>query len=371
MKVICDKVKNGIRILRCFGYDGQVEIPEQIGGLPVVEMGPYACSETVRRQEPGEKYLAEIWDVQESRKTVAGTAFCRLDLNPGLAEPAVLEPCRAELVGAEALEDGTPALKGNALRSVSLPSGLVKVGAYAFYNCEHLERLEFFSSLKDLGAGLFTGCHGIRQLDVHVVPGVKSCLKEVLAELRQTLRVSCIDEQGQIQASLLFPEYYEESIENTPARILTQEMHGCGHRYRNAFSGTEFQYLTYDKLFPHVQVQEKPELVTELVLGRLMVPVQLSEERRRIYQEYAAGHGRQIFRVAAGKQDWEILRFAAAADWCGKECLEEMLAEANQKGDAQALGILMDIRHERKAGLSGADRTGKERAQRKGRRFEL
>lgn len=338
MKVICDKVRDGIRILRCFSYDGQVELPEQIGGFPIRELGAYMCSEVVRRQEPGEKYLAEIIEAGGRRSSDAFGG------EPG----HILEPCAAELAAAEALEDGTPALKGNDVQSVSLPSGLRKIGAYAFYNCENLERLEFYSSLKDLGAGLFTGCRRIGQLDMHVVSGAKSCLKEVLAELRQTLRVNCLNEQGKEQARLLFPEYYEESIENTPARILTQEMHGCGHRYRNAFSGTDFQYLTYDKLFPHIQVQEKPELVTELVLGRLMYPVQLLEERRQIYEEYAAGHGPEIFWVAAAKQDWEILKFAARADWCGRECLDGMLEECNRKGDPQALGILMDIRHERK-----------------------
>lgn len=337
MKVICDKVRDGVRILRCFSYDGQAEIPEQIGGLPVTELGAYICSETVRRQEPGETYLAEA--AEPGRQTGSGASD---------GEAAGLEPCAPELVTAEALKDGTPALRGNGLQSISLPSGLRKIGAYAFYNCENLERLELFSSLKDLGAGLFTGCRGIGQLDVHMVSGAKSCLKEVLAELRQTLRVNCLDQRGQTQARLLFPEYYEESIENTPARLLTQEMHGCGHRYRNAFSGTDFQYLTYDKLFPHIQVQEKPELVTELVLGRLMYPVQLSEERRKIYEEYAAGHGPEIFRVAAEKQDWEILKFTARAGWCGRNCLDGMLEEGNRKGNPEALGILMDIRHEKK-----------------------
>ena len=60
-------------------------------------------------------------------------------------------------------------------------------------------------------------------------------------------------------------------------------MHGCGHRYRNAFSGTQLQYPAYDKLFAHIQVQESGELVTELALGRLRFPHQLGGERRRVY----------------------------------------------------------------------------------------
>ena len=60
MKVVYDKVKDGVRILRCFGYDGQVELPDRIGGLAVTELGPYAFSELVRRQTPGEKYLVEV-----------------------------------------------------------------------------------------------------------------------------------------------------------------------------------------------------------------------------------------------------------------------------------------------------------------------
>ena len=34
---------------------------------------------------------------------------------------------------------------------------------------------------------------------------------------------------------------------------------------------------------PHVQVQEKEELVTELALGRLLYPVELSEKFREHY----------------------------------------------------------------------------------------
>ncbi|MCI8949968.1 MAG: leucine-rich repeat protein [Lachnospiraceae bacterium] len=340
MKIIYGNRNDGICILRCFGYDGQVELPKEIHGTFVTELGPYLFSETVRRQEPGRLYFADLSEEE------AGNGFTGENGNEQ-QEEREQETLRA-LLRADALADGTPALKGMALRSLSLPEHLKKIGAYACYNCGNLEFLEFFGALKDLGAGLFTGCHRMARIHLHMEFGETCCLKEVLAELRQTLRVAFIDQQGTIWAKLLFPEYYEESIENTPARILTQEMHGCGHRYRNAFSGKEFQYWTYDKLFPHIQVQEKPELVTELVMGRLMYPVQLKEDRKRIYEEYSSTHGREILRVAQKQQDMDLLKFAAASSWCSEECLEEMLEEGGCEGNAQALGILMDIRYQKK-----------------------
>ncbi len=366
MKIIYRKGCDGICILRCFGYDGQVELPREIHGLPVVELGPYVFSETVRPQATGELYLSDLSEEEEQEAIPSwqdrnGWQEERDKGNPtGIPNKAADGNRRQQetdqdklrcLLSADELPDGTPALKGTAIHALSLPPKLRKIGAYACYNCGNLEYLGFFSELKDLGAGLFTGCHRIGRIDLHMASSETCCLKEVLAELRQTLRVTCLDQQGNIWAKLLFPEYYEESIENTPARILTQEMHGCGHRYRNAFNGPDFQYLTYDKLFPHIQVQEKPELVTELVLGRLMYPIQLKEERKKIYEEYGSGHGREILRVAQKQKDMGILKFAAQASWCKKECLDEMIEEGNRQGNGQALGILMDIRHQRNGGL--------------------
>ena len=48
-----------------------------------------------------------------------------------------------------------------------------------------------------------------------------------------------------------------------------REMHGCGHMYRYCFDGGDFRFDEYDRLFPHVKVQEKPELAVRLALYRL------------------------------------------------------------------------------------------------------
>lgn len=212
-------------------------------------------------------------------------------------------------------ELGSYVLAHSAVEEIHLPPYVRKIGAYGFYECEQLKRIYCYSRVLDLGAGLFAGVPAVEYLDITEFPGERSCLKEMLAELRQTLRVQLHQMQTAVsgngaavsgngteavlvpghtadenEARLIFPEYYEDSVENTPARIVSIETHGCGHRYRYCFTGRVFQYRGYDELFPHVQVQEKEELVTELALGRLIYPRELSEKFREHYLDYVREH---------------------------------------------------------------------------------
>ncbi len=230
-------------------------------------------------------------------------------------------------------ELGSYVLAHSVVEEIHLPPYVRKIGAYGFYECEQLKRIYCYSRVLDLGAGLFAGVPAVEYLDITEFPGERSCLKEMLTELRQTLRVQLHPMEAAIngkdaisvsgntaeknmpilghaaegkklsvfgnvteekkrenEARLIFPEYYEDSVENTPARIVSIETHGCGHRYRYCFAGRVFQYRGYDELFPHVQVQEKEELVTELALGRLLYPRELSEKLREHYLEYVRAH---------------------------------------------------------------------------------
>ena len=191
-------------------------------------------------------------------------------------------------------ELGSYVLAHSAVEEIHLPPYVRKIGAYGFYECEQLKRIYCYSRVLDLGAGLFAGVPAVEYLDITEFPGERSCLKEMLAELRQTLRVQLHQMPAAAseaaEARLIFPEYYEDSVENTPARIVSIETHGCGHRYRYCFAGRVFQYRGYDELFPHVQVQEQEELVTELALGRLMYPRELSEKFQEHYLNYVREH---------------------------------------------------------------------------------
>ena len=210
-------------------------------------------------------------------------------------------------------------LCGSQVKELVLPRYAKRIGAYAFYNCSGLRKLSCQSTVDDWGAGVFTGCTGIASLDICVREEGKSCFREILSELRQTLDVDYRREDGTLLAKLVFPEYFEESVENTPARIIMREMHGCGHMYRYCFDGTRFDVGEYDRLFPHVTVQEKPELVTRLALYRLYCPCGLNEEAAKAYQDYIAAHAGDAAEGILKRGERDILGLMARSGFMGRD----------------------------------------------------
>ena len=58
---------------------------------------------------------------------------------------------------------------------------------------------------------------------------------------------------------VLFPEHYEEAVENTPARLLVTHHHGAGGYYRQCFYDRELDYKKYDETFFRARAEEEPE----------------------------------------------------------------------------------------------------------------
>lgn len=297
MKLLYKETLDGICIQRYYSLDGRVRIPDQVDGMPVRELDSYVFSQTVRGREAPPLAVTD--------------------------EPAVM---------------------GEVLEELVLPGTLRKVGAYAFYNCTCLKLLSCHSTVEDWGAGVFTGCSGLEELDIRLMGGPKSCLKEILAELRQTLIVSFRNPQGELGARLVFPEFFEESVENTPARITIREMHGCGHMYRYCFEGPEFSFGEYDRLFPHVQVQEKPELVTRLAVYRLYWPKGLIRDGEEAYWAYLKEHMRETVLGLIKRDELSILRWLTRSPRIDRADMEEMVLAAAASPDPRASALIMDAR---------------------------
>ena len=171
LELLYEKKEDSVKILRCFGEMDEIWLPDQIEGLPVAELGDYIFSEGMRTEPKG-------------------------------------------LLWCENGEDGeisAPSVCGPSLRSVRLPAFLKRLGRYAFYNCDGLKCLAFPSAIRDIGAGAFNGCRKIEELAVEADPREKSCLKEILSELNETVAVHYRErgETGEktLLAELLFPAF--------------------------------------------------------------------------------------------------------------------------------------------------------------------
>ena len=124
MKIHYRIKNNAIEIVRCYGTDDRIVLPEEINGLPVVSAAPYAFS----AHKDGEED-AETW---ESEDVIS--------------------------FGEERL------LAGEEVQEIVFPDTLKEIGRYIFYGCKKLERLEFSDTLMQVGTGAFTGCSGLKEL---------------------------------------------------------------------------------------------------------------------------------------------------------------------------------------------------------------
>lgn len=334
-------------IWRCYDYGTEAEIPEYIGDCPVTELAPYVFSAHMDEKILEEKFRRGELGLWETEKN-------------GYIPNNVSDPFWDTL---------PPVLKGTGLTAVSLPAGLRRIGAYAFYNCSRLQELRFCGTLSDLGAGLFTGCHSIRKLYLALDAAQASCLREVLIEVPEKLTVFMT---GSIEARLVFPEFFEESVENTPARILVTQIHGSGMNYRNCFYNRKFDFRAYDACFYQAKAQEDFDTVQEMVLARLMYPEQLSAEGRADYEAWLLEHVEQAVKKIVLERDMETLEYLTAHILTGHVLEEQAEAAVLRKAASQAAScgfleavpFLMEILGKRRTAGQGAA-PGKEN------RFEL
>ena len=260
MRIHYRETESGIEIVRCFGTDGKAELPAVISGIPVTRAAAYAFSAR-KAQEDEDVLVCETED---------GRLFRQQE----------------------------HLLAGEAVESVIFPDTMKEIGKYIFYGCRNLRELTFSDSLTEIGGGAFTGCRALSGLNVRLLSGGRSCVPEILGDLWQRIDVAFYEaEDGRRSgrtdpaAYLVFPEHYEEAVENTPARILFTQHHGSGNNYRQCFYGKEIDYRKYDDLFSVAKAHDEAGVLSDLIFGRLMYPAGLTEYAEKMYESYIREHG--------------------------------------------------------------------------------
>ena len=320
MRVHYRIINDGIEIVRCFGTDPEIAVPEEIDGRPVKRMAPYAFSARYTRQADAVPARADddifIYETNEDRM----------------------------FRGDEQL------LAGDLVESVKLPDTMEEVGRYIFYGCRNLKVLWFSDRLINIGSGAFTGCRRLSQLHVRLLDGTRSCVPEILGDLWQRIDVVFYEgcgneERGKISARLVFPEHYEEAVENTPARILFTQHHGSGNNYRQCFYNKEIDYRKYDSLFYSARAHDKTGVITDLVFSRLMYPAGLTEEARESYEAYIRKYALPAAEHLTDTEDMAALREFSARRLWSEEALNGAIGYASEQGRREVLSFLMNEKH--------------------------
>ena len=285
-----DVKENKILLKRCYGTEERIEVPAQIEGMPVTVLAPYIFSQA--RREPDQK-----------------AAIC-----------------------------------GNQVKEIVLPDTVREIGNYAFYGCYYLEALTLSHRTHDIAGGAFTGCRHLKNLTFRLEQADRYCIKDVLSEVHHEMKVKLVYPNA--VCTLLFPEYYEEAVENTPARQLETQFHGSGYSYRQCFQDGVFQFGEYDRLFQEAQNLESEDFCIELAVTRLMEKVRLSQDAEGVYQSYLMEHRMSAAGWCIEFEQNETLEFLTGfVDWQEEE-LSDLIEEANAKGRLEIQSVLMDYKHQ-------------------------
>ncbi len=255
------------------------------------------------------------------------------------------EVCVPETVeGVPVVEAEAYAFSRKRITELQLPKYLAKIGRYAFYRSFALKKLCFSDALVDLGAGSFTGCSP-KEIEIDFYHGEKSCLKFIADEVRFAFHVTMRfhKEDGSVEkAVVLFPEHYEEDVENTPARILEIDYHGAGGYYRQCFYNKELNFQDYDSYLIWAITEDEEETVADIAANRLKYPYKLTETAKDQYEAYLKEHMACAGKYFVNKEDSGMLKFFCEEKYFTKETMDVAIEAAAQEKKTEILSMLMD-----------------------------
>lgn len=311
MAVEYELTEDGAAVTGCYGDIRSVSLPESVNETRVTEIGAYAFSSS--REEKGAK-----------KRNI-----CELnpDWNPGT------------------MGEGKR-ICGEDLEELYLPPSVRKIGRYAFYGCLNMRVFHMTDGLLDPGGGAFVGCRKLSRIEMEYCHGRAGCLKQVLEEVPFELEVmlSWKDEK----ALVVFPEFYEESVENTPARIIEIHLHGSGSHYRQCFQNGRLDFDAYDRLFPFARANENPDVVGRIAFARLSCPYNLSQEAEKGYILYLQEHIEMTAERILERDDPAGLKILERTGVLTADNIGYVLELSLQKKRAECTAYLMSLPYHRK-----------------------
>ena len=306
--------KNDTAILcRCYGTGAYLVLPDTVAGLPVSEVADHCFAPEMSVRIPAHSLR---------RAVLSDGVWAEQEAKP--AQPS--------------------ALCGEMLKEIVLPAPLQKTGDYAFYGCGQLERIVFPASFRHLSGGAFVACRHIREIVfIQDCPeDTPPAMADIVSEISYDVTVTVQNASGTVHWRVLFPEYYEESTENTPARIIEIKYRGTGYQCRQCFRRGVFDFAAYDALFYLTSVWAEYSTVVALGLLRLSYPQQLSAQARQSYLAFLQAQPGECAEYVLREENLSFLQVLLKLDYFTQDILATFLSEATRKSLTGAVALLMD-----------------------------
>lgn len=366
----------GVKIIGVTGRAAEIRIPDQIGGLPVIAIAPYAFAvqaeaEASETETPAEFSFAEGEDMPRKAplKEVTGEALKRLYLPDTIREMgayafggcAALEVIHlpehlsvlpdhlfAGCISLKqiALPPHLSVIEGYAfydcrsLEKLRIPETVQKIGAYACYNCRKMEEINIPRETTDLGTGLFLNCDKLTSISF----GRCRHIADLVAVLNHELHLTMDFDDGN-RAKLLIPDFQYEYIEDTPARQFHQVNYGTGHLFRQCIGNSDIDFRRFDELFYLTKREDGALMVLLLTMYRLEYPYRLQENRRQDYLQYLKDHFSTAFGYYLNRGDLEKIRLFAQWGLITAENIDSLLEMAGEAKKTEITGFLLEYQH--------------------------
>ena len=299
MRLTCRRSGGGVEITAVETADRRVVLPETVWGLPVTALGNRAFS-----------------------------------LRPGAAAGE-----RVRVVSGVEQAEGADAA---GIVSVTLPDTLETVGDYAFYNCFALKELRLTDRTVRWGGGALMNCRSLDTFHIRLRDERAEVLGYFCDELARELDVTLTYPDGEV-VRLLFPEYFEDYEENTPARHFDYHIYGGGYPYHHCFWRREFQLRAYDGLWRGLLgMEHSPRCALRLAYYRLRFPRGLSESAAADYLAHLRDRAGDVLDWLLEGRDVEGLAWFLSAARPGTDAVERACEQARRLGLSGAVALLLE-----------------------------
>ena len=296
----------GVTVLRAATCDERAALPDTLLGLPVTALEDHALSPTAG-ETAGEEVLVTCG------------------------------PLPAE-----------PEWNNRRLRDLTLPAGLLRVGDYAFLNCDHLETLRLHDDIRRWGGGTLMNCRRLSRIHLTRAGEPGESLAYFVDELSRELDVTIVMPDGET-ARLIFPEYREIYEENCPAHHFDYNISGAGYPYHYCFRHKKLRIKDFDALWEgYLAMEHEADTALRLAWWRLRCPAELEMEARQRYTDYLRAHGAEAAGWLLERRDGAGLAFLLRMVELTGDALSQSCELARRQGQTEAVALLLEAQRLRR-----------------------